>query len=255
MCEDNIKEAIESEIRFFKRMSELVSEKQRLLNITDKEPYEILRAPIHTSSSCSTCGESPTFKTEDQGETFFAETECLYSGGFPPIEVLLEVPSGEILLFNDLRRSYEKAPNHININSTQGIKQHTEHYAKQGLITHFVGNSSPRVFQMSADRLEIRGGYCEKEDGCTLPECPMPSCGQGTQIGSICTDLWWYCAVDRAAFEKRIGKTAEQYEKEYHATGAWPEIVHAKVIPGTYRTVSQYHIDSEKLYSFIERVK
>ena len=244
MNKGNIERDLESDIRIWKKV---------LADRPEVIP-EIFKNPFHTSSSCFACGDSPRFKTEDQGESFVAETECQYKDGFPPIEVMLEVPSGEILLFNDLRHCYEQEKEHIDVNSTLGIKLHTEHYAKQGMITHFVGNSSPGVFQVSDERLEIRSGYCEKEDGCTLPECPMPSCGMSKKLGSICTDLWWYCAVDKDEFEKRIWKTTEQYKEEY-PRGSWPDIIRAKVIPGTYRTVGQYHIDSEKLYSFIERIK
>lgn len=215
----------------------------------------LMLSGLFPSCECYFCGKSPEFTATDQEETFTADTECPYKNGFPPIEVNLEIPSGEILLFNDFRHCYQEQNEFISINNLQGQKLYTEHYAKQGLAMHFVGNSCPDVIQINDEKLEIGHFGCEKEDGCTLPECPMPTCNRPKKIGSICTDLWWYCAVDCASFEKIIGKTTDQYEEEYHASGRWPDIVRAKVIPGTYRTVGQYHIDSDKLYSYIERIR
>lgn len=244
---ESVQQGIESEIRFTKRINELEQIKGEALSALFAEPF-------YVSSECFNCGKSLKFKTTDGGETFIADTECAYKDGFPPIEVNLEVPSGEILLFNDFRSSYAKAEKFFSINNTAGKKQYTEHFAAQGLCMHFVGNTCPSVVQVSDERLEIGCFDCDKEDGCELPECPMPECNRPNVLGSICTDLWWYCAVDREAFEKRIGKTTEQYQAEYHATGAWPEIIRAKVTPGTYRTVGLYHIDEDKLFSFIERI-
>lgn len=247
LLERSLTAEINSEIRFLKTMKEKFG--------VESSP-EDFNHPFHPSNPCGNCGEDIKFFTKDKGETLVAESECPYKDGFPPIEVTLEVPSGEILLFNDLREFYEnegKDP-YFDINTNAGIKDYCEYIAKLGMVSHFVGNTCPDVVQVSPERLEIGNFRCEHEDGCKLPECPMPSCNRPTEIGSICTDLWWYCAVDRSEFEKRIGKTTEQYQKEYNDTGAWPQIVRAKVTPGTYKAVGQYHIDSDKLFSYIEKI-
>ena len=122
------------------------------------------------------------------------------------------------------------------------------HYLKQAL-THCSAGT------VNNERLEIGNFMCEEEEGCELDTCPGPSCKVVNKIGSICSDLWWYCAVDKDTFEKRIGKTVDQFEDDFHATGAWPCVVRAIVTPGTYRTVGQYHIDEDRLFSYIERVK
>jgi len=242
---DYLEEEIKSQIRLFKS--------------TEKTCPDFLSTmlvhPLYPHVNCPTCGERLSFNVSDSWETYTSTTECLYKDGFPPIEALLEVPSGEILIFNDLRGAYEKEGKCIDTNTTDGIKQYTEHYAKQGMIIHFVGNTCPSVVQINDERLEIGSFTCEEEDGCELPECPGPNCKVVNTIGTICTDLWWYCAVDRDTFEKRIGKTVDQYEDGYHATGAWPDVIRAKVIPGIYRTVGQYHIDEDRLFSYIERIK
>jgi hypothetical protein len=228
MNEENVKKALEREINFYKK-------------ILNPEALDIIfKRSFYIDNSCFTCGVSPEFQTKN-GETFEVVIECPFKDGFPPIEVNLEVPSGKILLFNNFRRFYNNDFHNINICSDLGKKQYTEHFAKQGLIIHFVGNTCPSVVQVSDERLNI-GNYSEEE-------------GDTGIIGTICTDLWWYCAVDQADFEKRIEKSTDQFEKEYHETGAWPNVIRAKVIPGTYRTVGQYHLDKDKLFSFIERIK
>lgn len=218
---------------------------------------DMLALPMFAHCACGNCGDRISFKASDSGEDYVSETECAYKDGFPPIEAMLEVPSGEIILFNDLRKFYEEESPRSNINYMIGQKQYTDHFAKQGMIMHFIGNTCASVVQVSDERLEIGYFGCDKEEDCKYDTCPAPDCGfvEKNEIGSICTDLWWYCAVDKDAFEKRIGKTVDQYQKEYHATGAWPEVVRAKVTPGTYRSVGQYHIDDERLFSYIEKVK
>ena len=212
--------------------------------------------PLYPHSYCGKCGDHPSFIVSPDGVSV-ANTECPYKEGFPPIEAMLEVPSGEILLFNDFRRFYEKESDMIDTNNIRGIQKYTEHYAKQGMVIHFIGNTCASVAQISDKRLEIGYFGCDKEEDCEYEECSSscPDFVEVNKLGSICTDLWWYCAVDKDTFEKRIGRTVEQFQEEYHATGAWPKVIRAKVIPGAYRTVGQYHIDEEHLFSYIEKVE
>ena len=191
---------------------------------------------------CQECGECLTFSVAPGLKKIVAESKCKYPKGVPEIVVNLEVPSGEILLLNDFREIYKKPEYRLSLNTNAGVKQYTELYAKQGLITHFVGDRSVTVLQTSKEELLI---------GCA------PLKKRGKKLGSICTDLWWYCAADKGAFEKRAGKSVEQYQKEYRDTGAWPEIVRAKVKPGTYRTTGRYHLlkkGEPEIFSTIKRI-
>jgi hypothetical protein len=240
-------------------LEEILKSEIKLFDSTEKTcpgfKKAMYDAPMYPHCECNSCGERLSFKVSDSWETYTSNTECKYKDGFPPIEALLEVPSGEILLFNDLRKFYDKPEERIDVCTTSGVELYTKHYAKQGLIMHFISNTSPDVVQINDERLEIGNFMCEEEEGCELDTCPGPSCKVVNKIGSICSDLWWYCAVDKDTFEKRIGKTVDQFEDDFHATGAWPCVVRAIVTPGTYRTVGQYHIDEDRLFSYIERVK
>jgi len=208
--------------------------------------------------TCGTCGKRVSFKRSDpQDETkeeYTADTACQYKDGFPPIEALMEVPSGEILFFNDIRREYNDEES-FDICTIKGTKEFTDFYAEQGLIMHFVGNTCPSIFQVSPDKLEVGHAAYDIDDEENIPETPPSSCDPNKSIGYVCTDLWWYCAVDRSIFEKHIGKTIDQYVEEGIAKKRNTDYVLATATPGTYKTVGQYHIDSDHLFSYLERVK
>lgn len=204
--------------------------------ITNKTQEELAEITIQVYMECANCGERVEFPFKENADELVANTSCKYKDGFPEIVTYLDVPSGEIVLFNDLREFYkesEESINMINICTNAGIKAYSEAYAKQGLVTHFVGNTCPNVSQK----------------GNTLS---IGESKRGKVIGDICTDLWWYCAADRVALERAMKKTAEEYQKDYRATGAWPELIIAKVKPGRYKTIGRYHLH-EKLYSVIKR--
>jgi hypothetical protein len=208
---------------------------------------EIMKEPI-THVYCQTCDALVNVNLLP-GNLLEADSSCKYAKGCPEIVVNLSVPSGKIVLFNDLREPYKRPDreNRNGVNSFAGKKYYTEEYAKQGLITHFVGNSSPHIYQESSTKLTV-ASICE-DNGEKAPP--------GKEIGRICTDLWWYCAVDKKEFEKRIGKTLAQYQKEYHDRGAWPSLIVAKVTPGTYRTTGRYDSlkkNETEIFSVIERI-
>ena len=182
---------------------------------------------------CPECGRRVRFDLVDGVKLVASGRRCKYPNGHPEIVTHLDVPSGEIVLFNDFRHVYYANDYKVdfNLNTTDGIRQYSEFYAKRGLIIHFVGNTCPRVHQVDEGNIQIGSWWEDDEEK-----------GPGEKLGSICTDLWWYCAADREGFEKKARKTVEQYQKEYHKTGAWPKIIRAKVKPGRYKTVGRYHM-------------
>jgi len=196
-------------------------------------------------SGCDCCGKRLKFKVikTKKGLRLRSTTKCRYPDGYPEFKVKLKVPSGEILLFNDLRGRYEDEKMHsmrCDLNTTPGDAKYTREFAKRGLATIFVGNTCPGVHQVNRKRLLVgtsKGGERAKT------------------IGSICTDLWRFCAVDRAGFENQIGKTVDTFEKEYHDSGRWPDVVRAKVRPGIYEVSSRYHRAKDNdVYSIIQWV-
>lgn len=201
--------------------------------VTSKTQEELAEIDIEAYVECTNCGEKVKFSFKENANKLVAKTSCKYKDGFPEIVTYIDVPSGEIVLFNDLRQFYEELEEDFNTCTNAGIKAYSEAYAKQGLITHFVGNTCPDVSQ--------------KGNILSIGESK-----RGKVIGDICTDLWWYCAADRVALEKAMKKTVKEYQKDYHATGAWPKLIIAKVEPGRYKTIGRYHID-DKIYSTIER--
>ena len=166
---------------------------------------------------CNTCGKKVYFDMLPKGKIIRAQKRCRYPRGYPVIKTYLKIPSGEILFDNNLREYFpKKHKNRISINYTHGVALESKAYARSGMAYHFTGNSSPSIIKLDNEHLQIGNGL------------------DGKKVGSICTDLWWYCAVDRKDFEIKSGKKAKEYKKEYGVT-----IV--KVRPGLYETTGLYH--------------
>ena len=195
------------------------------------------KVPWHYET-CNVCGERVGFVISKDQKSLNAITSCAYSDGFPPIKVELKVPSGEIVLFNDLRKFYPVEKDDINVCALSGQKAYTELYAKEGMILQFVSNTSPTVFQPNAKTIRIGG---------------TTRAGR-KKLGSICTDLWWYSAADSTDLENRMMMSVADYQALYASKGAWPKLIIAQVIPGVYEASGLHHLIGDQrspLYSEI----
>lgn len=109
----------------------------------------------------------------------------------------LNIPSGKLLVANDLR---ELAPvsREFDVNKAIGRMRTTDTYAKAGMAHGSVGNTCPGVFRLADGSFTI-GSYHKKvatgdgeydydyEDD--LPEGAV-------RVAGVCTDLWWYSIMD-----------------------------------------------------------
>lgn len=138
--------------------------------------------PAEVWETCSECGETVTLTVE--GDALVAKSACVYAGGMPAYEVLLDVPSGTLVFANDLRDLTE-VEDDADLNTAFGQKAFTEGHAADGLALVFVGNTCPSVFKKGAEILVGDGGRRKRT------------------FGSICTDLWWYSAMDKDLFLAR----------------------------------------------------
>lgn len=113
---------------------------------------------------------------------------------YEPYKTIFET-SGKIIVENDLREFFVE--NDFNVNSTQGIIDTIDDYAKQGMLHGFVGNSCPSLY-LSKKHGEILIGvdYDEDTDDDILPDDSYKD------LANICTDLWWYSIVDLEEFKK-----------------------------------------------------
>lgn len=125
--------------------------------------------------------------------------------------------SGRVILENDLRDFFKEED--YNINSAKGIIQTMKHYADQGMLHGFVGNSCP-TFILNKNKGEIIVGmkWNEKTGKKIMPK-------GFKEWGWVCTDLWWYSVVDYEKFKKISGLSDDEINNEYNVLelerGTW----------------------------------
>lgn len=124
--------------------------------------------------------ENDIFKVIDY-EPFITSFEC----------------SGKIIVENDLRQFFNDED--FDVNSKKGIIQTMEHYAKQGMLHGFVGNSSPTLLFSKKDKKIIIGADYDEYESRETDGLPNDSY---KELAYVCTDLWWYSIVDVEHFKK-----------------------------------------------------
>lgn len=192
-------------------------------------PLNAIKIGSSSLMECSKCGEAPTFSFN--GKEVLA-TPCKYAKGVPPFTFFLNIPSGKLVIENDLREQFRCFSN-FNVNTTEGQKLTTEYYATLGLAHGFVGNSCPSLYKINAKTYTI---------GVKAPKT------NAKKITTICTDLWWYSLCDYNELSRRT-KDIEAF-------------TYVDVVPGVYKFSHLYHkLDKTKsdrlnsTYTKIERVR
>lgn len=130
---------------------------------------------------CSNCGDAVQFMFN--GKTLKIEDECPFKGNVS-YEFELNVPSGKMVVANDLRQ-YFRVIGHYDVNTAKGCMLTSQKYAEVGMAHAMVGNTCPGVYKLANDKFAI--GYRVK----------------GRKVGSVCTDLWWYSIADFDEYHKR----------------------------------------------------
>jgi hypothetical protein len=142
---------------------------------------------------CVTCGEG--LKLEITETAAVPKEPCLFPDGITT-KIVLKVPSGKIVVEDDLRPLYDGFNDHFaSYNTDLGQAQVVKAYEKQGCAYGPVGNSCPGLYRTGEDTYVIASQVYvyddedDEEDKGHLPdgwEC----------LASICTDLWAYSIAD-----------------------------------------------------------
>lgn len=183
------------------------------------------------SLCCSNC-KNRAFETN--GTTVRPTKPCQYPDGIVT-EFTLNVPSGKMVIANDLRYLCRIGDN-SDINSTYGTHRAILNYAKSGLACGFgVGNTCPTVAKHKGGRFTIG-----RRQG-------------GRRVTGICTDLWAYSIMD---YEEALRRVA-YYEFDLESTRKSLDSEVVKVPAGLYR-FRHYHgqdRDASKiLFAEFERI-
>lgn len=182
----------------------------------------LCRSLITSSAACSYCG-ADCLEAETNGAMIRIKGACTLSDGFPPNEWELNVPSGKIVIANDLRQLFPVMGDR-NINKLTEQRATSLDYAATGMSHGFVGNSCPGVYQTGKVKYKVANHSKSKR-----------------RVAGICTDLWWYSMCDLDEFKRRCEHFRSQILKE----GAKGDLVEVAlkhwgctvidVVPGVYR--------------------
>lgn len=133
----------------------------------------------------------------------------------PPVEVLIRVPSGRLVVDNDLRYLWPEVDDNFEYSGDQWTKSIIDSYGDAGLFHGYVGNSCPGIYK-DGDVLYIGNQPSAEKNRYLYEKIP------GKHVASVCTDLWWYSICDYDDYIKRRGGPNDK----------WISIV--KVEPGPY---------------------
>lgn len=168
-----------------------------------------------SAPSCRSCGLHPS--TRVVGEVAQVKDPCVYPDGITT-EITIDVPSGKILVTDDLRPVYNwDDRTFADYSSALGQAQAVRAMAAVGCAYGPVGNSGPGLYRTGRDSYIIaRPGYDDDDN---------PTLAEDTCLARICTDLWAYSIADFEHWKKRGGDPDKL---------RWCDTV-VDVPPGTYR--------------------
>lgn len=158
----------------------------------------------HMFETCGECGNRIVFAYD--GETVYVvheedkdiNTLCTEPGGIREYLSTLSVPSGKLVFANDLRSLVPEGDKDRYVNYNIEIKKTTLDYAAVGMSHGFTGNSCPSVYKDGDTLVVGNNNYDEDDEDGVPPEEPI----KGEKVGYVCTDLWWYSAMDYNLFMK-----------------------------------------------------
>lgn len=200
---------------------------------------------------CNCCGKSE-FELETNGKVLRISDPCEYPNGLPDTEWELNVPSGRLVVANDLRQLFPIADaEDADISTSYGCRQVALSYADNGLSHAFVGNTCPGLYKCHNGSYKIANKPSkERWDGKKYVTVKTPRF-EGKRLAGICTNLWWYSICDKDEFDRRL-KHFEQKEEDFNV-----EVVDVK--PGVYRFTHFEGVDrdgpEEVVYSRFEWVR
>ena len=186
---------------------------------------------------CGLCGERPKLYVAD--DTVRAQDACPYAEGITT-RVTLRVPSGKLVITDDLRPLYTWDRDSFDYNASIGKARVIETMAAQGCAYGPVGNTCPSLYRTGPDTYVIAS--VDEDDPC-LPD--------SSRLATVCTDLWAYSCADLDDFLARGGDRAE--------LDRYADIV--EIEPGEYRFTHHtneldfdYDAAGTIIYAHIERI-
>lgn len=192
-----------------------------------------------TNRHCEDCGSSLKMVIYTDTMTIELPRDMPHYADACPIAVStkhsikgqIEVPSGKLVFANDMRRLIREGYEEIETESnaiSHTICYLTEKFMVEnlskrlGMIMCLVSNRSPSVF-LENNVITVRQ---EEEDEADI---------SGLLQGNICTDLWWYCAMDSDKFHLLVKSYDGEFDQDFFEV---------EVEPGTYEFDHFYNLNT-----------
>lgn len=218
-------------------------------NLQLEELNELLE--VFCRVRCTQCGHRVKFTLVSKTEYILSlDDEMLTKCPVISLDWNFEipVPSGKLIIANNLRRVFPKEMTRVadecSLGNKLGMWNHTNEYAKLKMIYAYVGNTSPSFFQ-DKNRI-VFTNVCEDDyydENTDTVNYAAAGIG-GEYKGYVCTDLWAVTAMDYSTFIK----TATQYLKLGDIVAYMNEYDYTilDVEPGVYKFDPVYsHLDNE----------
>jgi hypothetical protein len=185
-----------------------------VLDIGDSPVFMLDRARM--SYSCGLCGQFMKERITPEGVYF--DEPCPAAEGMTTV-IRLEVPSGKIVVDDDLRPLFGNFEDEdfADYNSVLGQAQVVEAYARDKCAYGPVGNSCPGLWKTGEDTYVIARMPYDDED----EQVPVPP--EAEELASICTDLWAYSIADYDEWLRRGGVLVPKVDKKTGETRMEPE--------------------------------
>ena len=166
--------------------------------------------------SCSCCGKKDLRFETNAKELRIVGEPCKFPKGLPHTEWEINVPSGKLVIANDLRELFPiPSKEDFDVNTSFGCRQTALAYAENGLGHAFIGNSSPGVYQCGDGTYKIANPPSDQDwNGKAWVKIKPKPKFDGKRVASICTDLWWFSICDYNEFKlrcKRFNLKPEQF--------------------------------------------
>lgn len=197
--------------------------------ISGADQWVVLAEPS-CLSDCGICGADLGYEINlVQKLVRIIGEPCEFPGGMKEYSVSIDVPSGVLVVDDDLRGYFPPTKDHY-VNHTIGIHDTSQDFADMDMIHMFVGNSCPSIFRAEDGNSLLVGNNSYDDDDVSGEELGTDE----TKVGGICTDLWWASLADVETL-KNTGKfTDDDLERLDTIT----------VKPGRYRATSYFHHSS-----------
>lgn len=173
----------------------------------------------------------------------FYDSFCILKPKYKkPLKLFLKIPSGKIVIANDLRDIFDikKNEDDFNVNQIYGKFKCSKFWAKKGMFHCFVGNSCPNVYKNLNNKELIIGDVDQKELN-QINKRNVPKklknfpIANYRKISNITTGLWWYSIMDYGLYCKLIKENPTRVDIEIF-----------DIEPGIYKCLHYHHLKKDE---------